>query len=102
LKRLTRVYATEKEIMRKFTKFGLAAGAILVASIGFANLGQAAPLAGLNAAGSAVKMTENSSTIAEATAEKAHYLHHPRHDARRRARHHHRMHHQNLHRYNRR
>lgn len=60
--------------MRLPAKSQLFAGAILAASLGFVNLGKAAPLAGFTSAGPAVKVTRDSLTV-EATAEKAHYAH---------------------------
>ena len=58
--------------MRLPTRTAIVAGGVLAASLGWANLGQAAPLAGLAAAGSAVKMTQDP-LAPEPAAEKAHY-----------------------------
>lgn len=75
--------------MRAKTKFLFAAGPILAAALGFATLGQAAPLA----AGAVTAQIAHEST--EARAEKVHYTryrhHHYRH-------HYHRHHHYHHHR----
>jgi hypothetical protein len=64
--------------MRLGVKIGLVAGAALMGSLGFASLGQAAPLAGLAGAGAAVKIAGESSAP-EALAEKAYYHHYHNH-----------------------
>jgi hypothetical protein len=58
--------------MRSLTKSGVAIATILAASLGFANLTQATPLAGVTAAVPAVQMTGKTSA-SEAPLEKAYY-----------------------------
>ncbi len=65
--------------MRLPTKLGLAIATMLAASLGFAGLTQAAPLAGVAAAVPAVQMVQ-APLVAEALPEKAYhhgYAHHP-------------------------
>jgi hypothetical protein len=58
--------------MRLKSKFGFAAGAILVTALGFTGQAKAAPLAGLTASVPAVQMTQAPS-VAEPLLDKAYY-----------------------------
>ncbi|MEJ0093062.1 MAG: hypothetical protein WDN46_06435 [Methylocella sp.] len=64
--------------MRLGIKIGLVAGAALMGSLGFAGLGQAAPLSGLAGAGSSVKIA-GESVAPEAQAQKAYWRRHWHH-----------------------